>query len=148
MAAIGEHLVGRAETGGAFDDALADLRRGPTATLVLVGEPGIGKTRLLTELARRANAHGDLVLRGAASELADGDFALPPLLPSLTPVLFTNASLVVVADGGAATTIDLDFAVAPALVAFLNRPRVGSNVTSVRRKLALKVRPPSRLMAP
>jgi predicted ATPase len=34
-----------------------------------VGEPGIGKTRLLTELAARADARGHLVLGGSASEL-------------------------------------------------------------------------------
>ena len=41
---------------------------GPAA-LSLVGEPGIGKTRLLGELAARANARGYLVLTGSASEL-------------------------------------------------------------------------------
>jgi DNA-binding NarL/FixJ family response regulator/tetratricopeptide (TPR) repeat protein len=34
-----------------------------------VGEPGIGKTRLLAELAARADARGRLVLSGSASEL-------------------------------------------------------------------------------
>ena len=37
--------------------------------LALVGEPGIGKTRLLGELAARADARGHLVLSGSASEL-------------------------------------------------------------------------------
>ena len=35
----------------------------------VVGEPGIGKTRLLAELAARADARGHLVLAGSASEL-------------------------------------------------------------------------------
>ena len=35
----------------------------------LVGEPGIGKTRLLAELARRADERGQIVLCGSASEL-------------------------------------------------------------------------------
>ena len=34
-----------------------------------MGEPGIGKTRLLAELAARADARGQLVLSGSASEL-------------------------------------------------------------------------------
>ncbi len=34
-----------------------------------MGEPGIGKTRLLAELAARADARGHLVLSGSASEL-------------------------------------------------------------------------------
>jgi ATP/maltotriose-dependent transcriptional regulator MalT len=66
---IGEQLVGRAETCGAFDDALAELDSGRSAALALVGEPGIGKTRLLAELAARADARGQLVLYGSASEL-------------------------------------------------------------------------------
>ena len=37
--------------------------------MLLVGEPGIGKTRLLAELAARADAERQLVLSGSASEL-------------------------------------------------------------------------------
>jgi predicted ATPase len=69
VVSIGEQLVGRAETCGVFDDVLAELDRGRSAALALVGEPGIGKTRLLTELAARADARGHLVLGGSASEL-------------------------------------------------------------------------------
>jgi ATP/maltotriose-dependent transcriptional regulator MalT len=69
VVSIAEDLVGRAETCGAFDDALAELDRGRSAALALVGEPGIGKTRLLAELAIRADARGHLVLGGSASEL-------------------------------------------------------------------------------
>jgi len=66
---MAEDLVGRAETCGVFDDLLAGLERGQSAALALVGEPGIGKTRLLAELAARADARGHLVLGGSASEL-------------------------------------------------------------------------------
>ncbi len=52
-----------------FDDALSGLDRGRSAALALVGEPGIGKTRLLAELADRAYVRGQLVLYGSASEL-------------------------------------------------------------------------------
>ena len=38
--------------------ALAELDRGRSAAVELVGEPGIGKTRLLAELAARADARG------------------------------------------------------------------------------------------
>ena len=69
MVSRSERLVGRAETCGAFDDALSELERGRSAALALVGEPGIGKTRLLVELAARADARGWLVLYGSASEL-------------------------------------------------------------------------------
>src|SRR5918997_2654629 len=66
---MSEDLVGRAETCGVFDDVLAGLDRGLSAALALVGEPGIGKTRLLAELAGRADARGVTVLGGSASEL-------------------------------------------------------------------------------
>jgi ATP/maltotriose-dependent transcriptional regulator MalT len=64
-----ERLVGRAEETSSLDGALADVDRGRSATLELVGEPGIGKTRLLAELTARADARGQLVLSGSASEL-------------------------------------------------------------------------------
>jgi ATP/maltotriose-dependent transcriptional regulator MalT len=69
VVSIGEQLVGRAEACGVFDDALSELDCGRSAALALVGEPGIGKTRLLAELAGRADARGQLVLYGSASEL-------------------------------------------------------------------------------
>jgi hypothetical protein len=59
-----EHLVGPAETLGAFAEALSELDSGRSAALALVGEPGIGKTRLLGEPAAR----GVLVLYESASE--------------------------------------------------------------------------------
>jgi predicted ATPase len=66
---LSQQLVGRAEELGTLADALAELDRGRTVVLELVGEPGIGKTRLLAELAARAERRGHLVLSGSASEL-------------------------------------------------------------------------------
>ena len=62
-------LVGRAEEVLAIDDALFKLRQGGSAAIEVAGEPGIGKTRLLAEVAARADALGYLVLAGSASEL-------------------------------------------------------------------------------
>src|SRR5918992_6008417 len=64
-----ERLVGREDELGSFDLALAELDRGEPAALALVGEPGIGKTRMLAELGERADARGYLVLSGSGSEL-------------------------------------------------------------------------------
>jgi ATP/maltotriose-dependent transcriptional regulator MalT len=64
-----DHLVGRAEELGSLDRLLAELDQDRAAAILLVGEPGIGKTRLLTELAARADARRYLVLSGSASEL-------------------------------------------------------------------------------
>src|SRR6478672_13295496 len=63
------HLVGRASELGVVDRLLAEVGGGRSAALELVGEPGIGKTRLLSELATRADARAYLVLLGRAGEL-------------------------------------------------------------------------------
>jgi len=54
-------------------------RAGGLRVALLAGEPGIGKTQLLRELARRAAVEGITVLRGGASD-AEG---MPPYLPFL-----------------------------------------------------------------
>src|SRR5437763_13932602 len=69
MALLTDQLVGRAEELGSFEQVLAEVDRGDAATVELVGEPGIGKSRLLTEFAGRADTQGRLVLAGSASEL-------------------------------------------------------------------------------
>ncbi len=69
MAVHTEHLVGRAEEMSSLDRVLAELGQGSSPAILLVGEPGIGKTRLLAELAARADARGQLVLAGSASDL-------------------------------------------------------------------------------
>jgi DNA-binding CsgD family transcriptional regulator len=69
MAQPAEQLVGRAAELGVIDSALAGLERRSFGALELVGEPGIGKTRLLGEVASRADSAGHLVLSGSASEL-------------------------------------------------------------------------------
>jgi tetratricopeptide (TPR) repeat protein len=69
MPQLAEHLVGRTAELSSIDETLGELERGRALTVELLGEPGIGKTRLLAELARRADARGHLVLSGSASEL-------------------------------------------------------------------------------
>jgi ATP/maltotriose-dependent transcriptional regulator MalT len=62
-------LVGRAGELDVLEQMLDELNRGPPSAIELFGEPGIGKTRLLSELAARAELRGHLVLSGSASEL-------------------------------------------------------------------------------
>ena len=69
MAQGAERLVGRTDELAQIEDGLGELAEGRPAVIELVGEPGIGKTRLLAELARRADARGQIVLSGSASEL-------------------------------------------------------------------------------
>src|SRR2546429_9797711 len=68
MALLTHQLVGRAEELGSLEQVLAEVDRGGAAVVELVGEPGIGKSRLLAEFAGRADTHGRLVLAGSASE--------------------------------------------------------------------------------
>jgi ATP/maltotriose-dependent transcriptional regulator MalT len=65
----GKPLVGRAEEVDSLEQVLDELDRGASRAIELLGEPGIGKTRLLSELAIRAERRGHLVLSGSASEL-------------------------------------------------------------------------------
>src|SRR5918994_2945306 len=69
MAQPADQLVGRAAELGVIDHALADLERRSFGALEFRGEPGMGKTRLLSELAARADALGHIVLSGSAAEL-------------------------------------------------------------------------------
>lgn len=59
-------LVGRDDACQAIEAALDT--RGPSPVLLFVGEPGLGKTRLLDHLAARATAHGRRVLRARCFE--------------------------------------------------------------------------------
>ena len=77
MSLPADHLVGRAEELAALDQVVAELGQGHAIAIEVAGEPGIGKTRLLAELALSAAACGGLVLRGTASELeADLPFSV------------------------------------------------------------------------
>jgi ATP/maltotriose-dependent transcriptional regulator MalT len=64
-----EELVGRTAELAAVASALDELERGRCAVLMVLGEPGIGKTSLLRALGVRADRRGLLVLAGSASEL-------------------------------------------------------------------------------
>ncbi len=61
-------LVGRARELGELDGALARLADGKPWFAQIVGEPGIGKSRLLGELCLRGEQRGYLVLEGRAAE--------------------------------------------------------------------------------
>ena len=61
-------LVGRAREREELAAALAASRGSPGGILVIEGEPGIGKSRLLLELAQIAAGEGCVVLSARASE--------------------------------------------------------------------------------
>ena len=62
-------LVGRRDEMAALAAAVQGLGRRLSGFVAVQGEPGIGKTRLLEELARRAEQEGHLVLTGRGTEL-------------------------------------------------------------------------------
>ncbi|MFF2548126.1 ATP-binding protein [Kitasatospora sp. NPDC058063] len=62
-----ERLVGREYELGRLGDFLADIPR-TGGSLVLVGEPGVGKTALLAEVCRAGGAAGLRVLRSAGAQ--------------------------------------------------------------------------------
>lgn len=66
---VADHLVGRLEELRLLEHLLDENDRGHGGLIEIVGEPGIGKTRLLRELAERAERRGHLVLTGSASEM-------------------------------------------------------------------------------
>jgi predicted ATPase len=66
-----EDPVGRGPELERLGEVLSDLEAGTTTCVVVEGEPGIGKTWLLSELRRRAEARGHLVLAGSAGDECD-----------------------------------------------------------------------------
>jgi ATP/maltotriose-dependent transcriptional regulator MalT len=77
VSAVQPALLGRRRELSVLDGALGAVDRGPSHAVGLRGEPGIGKSRLLGELASRAEERGHLVLAGRATELErDLPFAL------------------------------------------------------------------------
>ena len=60
--------VGREQVLQTLRDAWEEVARGGTRTILLAGEPGIGKTRTASEVARAVHAAGGLVLYGRCDE--------------------------------------------------------------------------------
>ncbi|MGE5636085.1 MAG: ATP-binding protein, partial [Nocardioidaceae bacterium] len=82
-------FVGRAEQLAAFDSALARAAGGRPGVLLLAGESGVGKTRLVGELARRALERDARVLTGDCVELGEGELPYAPLAAALREVGLT-----------------------------------------------------------
>jgi predicted ATP-dependent serine protease len=61
-------MVGRVGDRRALDDLVESVRRGLSGSLVIVGEPGIGKTRLLRYIAQAADGVRVMSIAGVESE--------------------------------------------------------------------------------
>lgn len=62
-------VVGRKRERAALADLLTRAEAGEPTITTIVGEPGIGKTTLADEVARRARQRGVRVARGAVDEV-------------------------------------------------------------------------------
>jgi DNA-binding CsgD family transcriptional regulator/tetratricopeptide (TPR) repeat protein len=79
-------LIGRAEESAALDAALERAAAGAAPTVLIGGEAGIGKSRLVVELAARAAARGARVLTGGCAPFG-GSAPLAPVLEALREFL-------------------------------------------------------------
>ncbi len=84
---ISSRLIGRDDELATLVEAVreADACR-PTLAFV-AGESGVGKSRLLSELARQAREDGARVLSGECVELGDGELPYAPLVGALRPLV-------------------------------------------------------------
>jgi len=80
-------LVGRSLELAQLEAALADASEGQPSLAFVVGESGVGKSRLVAELQARAGANGTRVLHGDCVELGDGELAYAPLVTALRPLV-------------------------------------------------------------
>src|SRR4051794_39773085 len=72
-------LIGRHRESASLWHYVEAAVNGQIGVVLIAGEPGIGKTRLLDSIAAQAGEKGTVVLRGGASQ-AEG---MPPYLPFL-----------------------------------------------------------------
>src|SRR4051794_37627476 len=77
-----QQIVGRVQDVRTLLHELEIAAQGATRVVLLEGEPGIGKTRLLDWLAEEASTRGATVLWGGASQ-AEGMPSYLPLLEAL-----------------------------------------------------------------
>ncbi|HEU5149577.1 MAG TPA: BTAD domain-containing putative transcriptional regulator [Iamia sp.] len=92
-------FVGRASELDRLEVAWTDRHRG-RRVLAVSGDPGIGKTRLVAEVAARVHARGGIVLWGAST--ADAGSAYRPFVEALRPLGARAAGTAPSGPGGAA----------------------------------------------
>ena len=76
-------MIGRTAELQQLEDALAAASSGRPSLAFVAGDSGVGKTRLVGELVRRAQASGAEVLSGDAVELGEGELPYAALVSAL-----------------------------------------------------------------
>jgi DNA-binding CsgD family transcriptional regulator len=79
-------LVGRGDDLVALESALEQARDGQVVTVVLAGDAGIGKTRLVDEFCGRAFAQGARMLTGACVDVGDATVPYGAIMDALRDV--------------------------------------------------------------
>jgi ATP/maltotriose-dependent transcriptional regulator MalT len=79
-------FVGRFREIARLRAALEQARSGSPAVVVVAGEAGVGKTRLLGELHRRARELDVLTLAGGCLDVGEGVVPFAPIVEALRPV--------------------------------------------------------------
>lgn len=80
-------LVGRSAQLAELEAVLHDAAEGRPSLAFVAGESGVGKSRLTSELARRAREDGVRVLSGDCVELGEGELPYAPLVGALRPLV-------------------------------------------------------------
>jgi DNA-binding CsgD family transcriptional regulator len=83
-------FVGRSAELAELEASLADAAEGHPWLVFVAGDSGVGKTRLLSELTRRAQASGARVLSGDCVELGEGELPYAPLVGALRSLARTH----------------------------------------------------------
>lgn len=86
-------FVGRAHELAALTDALETARLGQGSTVLVSGEAGIGKSRLLDEFSAHARQRGTRVLVGGCLQVGDGSLPYAPVVEALRHVDRGGAAL-------------------------------------------------------
>ena len=83
------HFVGRVGELAELQLAVQEATVGRPTLVLLGGDSGVGKTRLVAELERRLKEDADspLILRGDGVEQSDGELPYAPLLGALRPLV-------------------------------------------------------------
>lgn len=85
-------FIGRGEELAELDDALARAEGGEGAVVLVSGESGIGKSRLIGEFSGKARARGATVLVGECLQLAEGELPYAPIIGALRALLHGRAA--------------------------------------------------------
>src|SRR6188474_181040 len=80
-------FVGRAAELAALDDALGRAIEGETATVLIAGDPGVGKTRLLNAWNDRASGRAGRIAIGSCLDLGEGGPAYTAIIEDLRDFL-------------------------------------------------------------